>query len=251
MFRNISIRRMSSVNLVELAKRTAAYQAVDEHLPPNPKVIGVGSGSTVIYAVERLGQLKDKLSKTTFVPSGFQSKQLILQNGLTLGSIDQYTVGDLDVAFDGADEVDRELKCIKGGGACLFQEKLVSLCAKKFVVIADSRKISDKLGTKWVQGVPIEVVPMAYPKVMNDLEKLGAKTVTLREGGKAKAGPVVTDNCNFLLDVDFGPIEPENVMKLHQQIKQLVGVVETGLFDNAEIAYFGLPDGTVEVRKLP
>lgn len=235
-------------SLVEKAKRAAAYAAVDEHFPPDAKVIGVGSGSTVVYAVERIAQLKEEkgidTDKILFVPTGFQSKQLILEAGLRVSAIDQYAVGELDIVFDGADEVDPELNCIKGGGACLFQEKLVGQCARKFVVVADSSKRSQKLGESWITGIPIEVVPMAYPKVESDLYRMGALAVSLRQGGKAKAGPVVTDNGNFILDTHFGAIEPESVRQLDIKIKLLVGVVETGLFGNAEVAYFGETDGT-------
>lgn len=236
------------LNLVEKAKRAAAYKAVDEHFPDNAKVVGIGSGSTVIYAVERISQLGEikgiDLSKITFVPTGFQSKQLILGAGLRVSSIDEFSVGDLDIVFDGADEVDEYLNCIKGGGACLFQEKLVGQCARKFVMVADSSKRSKRLGERWIQGVPIEVIPMAYPKVQSDLVRLGALEVTLRQGGRVKAGPVVTDNGNFILDTHFGPIEPQKVRELDIKIKLLVGVVETGLFNTAEVAYFGETDGT-------
>lgn len=236
----------------ETAKRSAAYRAIDEQFPADPKVIGIGSGSTVVYAVERIKQLSEQgkfdAPHVVFVPTGFQSKQLIMEAGLRLGSIEFYKVGDLDVVFDGADEVDEQLNCIKGGGACLFQEKLVGTSARKFVVVADYRKRSKQLGTTFTQGVPIEVVPLAYAKVKNDLEALGAKSVTLREGGSAKAGPVVTDNCNFILDAVFGSIPPENVHELDVKIKCLVGVVETGFFDYAKIAYFGEEGGTVTTR---
>jgi ribose 5-phosphate isomerase A len=237
---------------VEQAKKYAAFQAVDDNLPSSPKVIGIGSGSTVVYVVERIAQIhKEKpgfFSKTIFVPTGFQSKQLITEAGLVLGSMDQFAVGDLDVAFDGADEVDDKLNCIKGGGACLFQEKLVASCAKKFVLVADSRKKSSKLGTSWTQGIPIEVVDLAFPKVQADLKRLGAKASVLRQGGKAKAGPVITDNGNFIIDADFGQVDPEKVPQLHDSIKRLLGVVDTGIFDNAEIAYFGESDGSVSTR---
>lgn len=240
------------VDLVEQAKKAAAYRAVDDHFPANATNIGIGSGSTVVYVVERIAQLAQAnpeiASKVTFVPTGFQSKQLLQDAGLKVGSIDAYAVGDLEVAFDGADEVDPSLNCIKGGGACQLQEKLVSLCAKKFVLVADYRKKSDALGLNWTQGVPIEVIGMAYRKVTADLYKLGAKNVTLRMGGKAKAGPIVTDNGNFVLDADFGRIEPENIAKLDRDIKTLVGVVETGLFVNGDVAYFGEPDGTFSTR---
>ncbi|EMG46154.1 RKI1 Ribose-5-phosphate isomerase [Candida maltosa Xu316] len=231
---------------VESAKKLAAYRAVDENFPENAKVIGIGSGSTVIYVAERIGQLKNKDSFTC-IPTGFQSKQLIIDNGLKLGAIEQFP--DIDIAFDGADEVDPQLNLIKGGGACLFQEKLVAAAAKKFIVVADYRKESKKLGESWRQGVPIEIVPNSYAKVTQALYALGAKKVDLRQGGKAKAGPVITDNNNFLLDADFGEIEdPE---KLHVQIKLLVGVVDTGLFTQmASKAYFGEESGEVTLWKV-
>lgn len=238
---------------IENAKRAAAYRAVDENLDVfSHKVIGVGSGSTVVYVAERLGQylkdakFRDYVSQFTCIATGFQSKQLIMDNGLNYGVIEQNP--NVDIAFDGADEVDYKLQLIKGGGACLFQEKLVSTSAAKFIVVADSSKRSPKLlGVHWRQGVPVEVVPPAYVKVRNELlGKLNAQSVVLRQGGKAKAGPIVTDNNNFILDVDFGPIE--NPKELHNQIKAMVGVVETGLFiDNAAKVYFGNSDGTVEV----
>jgi ribose 5-phosphate isomerase A len=170
----------------------------------------------------------------------------------------------LDLAIDGADEVDSNLNCIKGGGACLFQEKLVAISAKKFILVAgllppsptvllspkkhlltvlvDYRKHSKSLGHNWTQGVPIEIVPIAHAKVLNDLVRMGARSPALRMGGKAKAGPIITDNGNFLIDANYGEIaDPAG---LAAEIKKLVGVVEVGLFVGmAEAAYFG-NDGT-------
>lgn len=235
---------------LEQAKRIAAYRAVDENFDVNThKVVGVGSGTTVVYVAERLGQYVDDTTDFVCIPTGFQSKQLILSNKLGLGAIEQFPV--IDIAFDGADEVDKDLQLIKGGGACLFQEKLISTSAKKFIVVADSRKLSPKyLGTNWKRGVPIEVVPNSYVRVLSDLkQKLNCKSADVRQGGSAKAGPVVTDNCNFIIDADFGEIVDPR--KLHQDIKLLVGVVETGLFiDNASKAYFGFPDGSVQLKEL-
>lgn len=235
------------MSLVETAKKSAAYKAVDENFPTSAKVVGIGSGSTVVYVAERIGQLANK-ADFTCVPTGFQSTQLIIDNGLKLGTIEQFP--DLDIAFDGADEVDYQMNLIKGGGACLFQEKLVACSAKKFVVVADYRKKSPKyLGTNWKQGVPIEVVPNSWVKVSKDLKALGAKTITLRSGGSAKAGPVITDNNNFLIDADFGEIE--DAKALHDKIKALVGVVETGLFCGmAEKAYFGEESGEVSIQTV-
>lgn len=222
----------------------AARQAVEDHFPDNAKVIGIGSGSTVIYAVERILE-RDDTDDIVFISTGFQSKELINGGGLQIGDIDAHPV--IDVAFDGADEVDANLQCIKGGGACLFQEKLVACCAKKFVIVADYRKNSAQLGEKWHQGIPIEIVPMAHAKVIRDLLKLGAIEPALRMGGKAKAGPVLTDNGNFIIDAPFKiGVDPH---KLLHDIKFLCGVVECGIFAGmAEVAYFGNEDGSVDVR---
>lgn len=233
--------RHYSMSLVEKAKKAAANKAVDENLPPAAKVIGIGSGSTVVYVAERIAQLQEK--NFICIPTGFQSKQLIIDNGLRLGSIDQHPV--LDIAFDGADEVDPKRNLIKGGGACLFQEKLVAKAAGKFVIVADYRKKSDTyLGVKWTQGIPIEIVPLSFSTVSRHLKELGAKSVDLRQGGSAKAGPVITDNNNFLIDADFG--EVKDPKDLHSKIKLLVGVVDTGLFtDMADAVYFGEENGSV------
>ncbi|KAH3688413.1 hypothetical protein WICPIJ_000552 [Wickerhamomyces pijperi] len=230
----------------EESKRLSAYKAVDENFPPSAKVIGIGSGSTVVYVAERIGQLDNK-ADFVCIPTGFQSKNLILDNGLKLGSIEQYP--QLDIAFDGADEVDTQLNAIKGGGACLFQEKLVAYSSKSFILVADYRKKSQNLGVQWTKGVPIEVVPSAYVYLTGKLNEYGAESVVLRQGGSAKAGPVITDNNNFIIDAHFGAIQDPK--QLHQQLKMTLGVVETGLFlDYPQKAYFGEKDGSVVVRTL-
>ncbi|CAI5758377.1 unnamed protein product [Candida verbasci] len=245
MLRRFIPRYYSTIEImsqIESAKKLAAYKAVDENFPKDAKVVGIGSGSTVIYVAERIGQLPNK-DDFKCIPTGFQSRQLIIDNKLHLGSIEQYP--DLDIAFDGADEVAPNLDVIKGGGACLFQEKLVASNAKKFIIVADYRKKSQILGSKWTQGIPIEIVPNSYTTIIRELFKLGCKKVELRQGGKAKAGPVITDNNNFLLDADFAEIE--NPKELHEKIKMLVGVVDTGLFiQMADKAYFGEEDGDVK-----
>lgn len=231
------------------AKRAAAYQAVDDNMKREYKAVGVGSGSTVVFAVERLAQLtaEGKISSTTvYIPTSFQSRQLLNAANLTVRDVDVFKPGDLDVVFDGADEIDSDLNCIKGGGGCLLQEKLVGLCARKFIITADESKVSSRLGERWKQGVPIEIVPLGLAKVTYELEKLGGK-VMLRSGGKSKAGPCVTDNGNFILDTYFGLIEPSKVHALDQQIKLIVGVVETGLFTYAKTAYIGKQDGTYTI----
>ncbi|KAI9797141.1 MAG: ribose-5-phosphate isomerase rki1 [Piccolia ochrophora] len=304
---------------LEEAKRKAAYRAVEDHFPPDAHYVGIGSGSTVVYVVEAIAAMGPAVtSKIVFVPTGFQSRELIVEAGLPLGAIDSLvplssprrkTGGALrvatgrqdlglegervmlDVAFDGADEVDEELNCIKGGGACLFQEKLVATSAKKFVCVADYRKSQPRLLTKW-PTVPIEIVPPSAPTVLRTLKLLGSPTPYLRLGGASKAGPVVTDNGNFIVDAPFpalllpSDIVDESqaaglanarrasiarappggrweVVALAKRLREIVGVVETGIFAgrNGEeageegggqkpvAAYFGLEGGDVVVRR--
>ncbi|CEG49184.1 ribose 5-phosphate isomerase a [Plasmopara halstedii] len=229
------------LSTIEQAKRIAAHQAVDEYVKSG-FVVGVGSGSTIVYAAERIGELVKghKLSGIKCIPTSFQAKQLIDKYKLTLSSLEEFPV--IDVTIDGADEVDLQLNCIKGGGACQLQEKIVAFAAKKFVIVADYRKESRFLGEKWTQGVPIEVIPMAYVPLMNKIEQdFGGKPV-LRMA-KCKAGPVITDNGNFVLDVDFGVIS--NPKTLCDYLKLLPGVVEVGLFCGmADKAFFGQIDGS-------
>ncbi|GBB91068.1 hypothetical protein RclHR1_18190003 [Rhizophagus clarus] len=227
------------------AKKIAAYKAVDENITSESKIIGIGSGSTIVYVIERILQLKDSLDKEIiYIPTSFQSRLLITEGGLNLGDIDQYP--EIDVTIDGADEVDENLNAIKGGGACHLREKLVAEAAKKFIIVADYSKHSTTLGEKWKQGVPIEVIPFAYLRVMNSLKELGCDNPILRMA-KAKAGPVISDNGNFIVDAHFGLIKQPK--ELLEKIKLLTGVVEVGLFVNmAKSAYFGNEDGSVSIK---
>merc|ERR1712128_124193 len=136
--------------------------------------VGIGSGSTVMYAVKRIAErVKNDGFKLTCVPSSFQARQLIIEHGLTLSDLE--ITPELDIAIDGADEVDAELSLIKGGGGCLLQEKVVINAAKEFVVVADYRKDSSDLGQQWSKGVQLEIE-----------RRFGGKAVVRQ--AKAKAG---------------------------------------------------------------
>lgn len=127
----------ATVSAIEAAKKAAGKTAVANHYPKDAKYVGIGSGSTIVYVVEAIKEAGIDTSSTKFVPTGFQSKELVKQAGLQVAEFDAVPEGTvLDVAFDGADEVDDELNLIKGGGACLFQEKIVALQAKEFIVVA-------------------------------------------------------------------------------------------------------------------
>ncbi|EPS97105.1 hypothetical protein FOMPIDRAFT_39757 [Fomitopsis schrenkii] len=238
---------LSPTTVVEQSKRLAAWTAVDRHVLPEYKVIGIGSGSTVPYVVERIVAQGRALNKDrVFIPTSFQSKELIVNAQLLLGDVDQYPV--IDVTIDGADEVDETLNCVKGGGACHLREKVLAEAADTFILVADYRKNSDVLGKNFKQGIPIEVAQFAYAKVLQNVHSLGSPGAVLRMA-KFKAGPVVTDNGNFVIDAPF----PEEMMRdpytLLKRLKMLTGVVEVGLFCHmAKAAYFGNQDGSVTVK---
>lgn len=231
---------------LEQAKKIAAFKAVDEYIKDN-SVVGVGSGSTVIYAVQRLAErVKHEKLNLICIPTSFQARQLIIQNALTLGDLEQ--TPKIDCAIDGADEVDADMVLIKGGGGCLLQEKIVASCAQQLVIIADYTKNSKKLGEQYKKGIPIEVIPMAYVPIRDRISSSYGGNLTLRMA-VAKAGPVVTDSGNFILDWQFPSAESFNWNKVNQDIVMIPGVVETGLFVKmASRAFFGLADGSVIER---
>ncbi|KAJ6646017.1 Ribose-5-phosphate isomerase [Pseudolycoriella hygida] len=242
----IFIPKFFSTMSLESSKRVAAYKAVDEWVKPNT-AIGIGSGSTVIYAVERLKQrVVNENIKVFCVPTSFQARQLIISNGLILSDLEAHP--ELDCAIDGADEADANLTLIKGGGGCLLQEKVVASCAQSLIIVADYTKDSTKLGQQYRKGIPIEVVPMAYVPVKRKIEGLFGGSVNLRMS-VAKAGPCVTDNGNFLLDWQFPTDADSDWAAVNRDILMIPGVVESGLFVNmVRKAYFGLADGNVTER---
>jgi len=237
---------MEAVSGMEAGKKAAACAAVDEQVSTN-QALGIGSGSTVVYAVERLAErVKKEGLDVVCVPTSFQSRQLLIQHGLVLSDLERHPV--LDVVIDGADEVDANLNCIKGGGGCQTQEKIIASGAKKFIIIADNRKDSVRFGEQWCGGVPIEVIPLAYLPLTQRIEAELGGTAVLRMA-KNKAGPVVTDNGNFILDWHFEGDLSSRWSDVNVKLTLLPGVVETGLFINmVSKAYFGQPNGEVISR---
>jgi ribose 5-phosphate isomerase A len=219
----------------ELAKRAAAREAVKE--VKDGYVIGLGSGTTVAYAIQELGKsIKRKGIQVLAVPSSHQAFLLAARNNVHATSLEEHP--KLDITIDGADQVERKtLNMIKGMGGALTREKIVAAASKRLVIIIDETKLTEKLGSK--QPIPVEVMPFALALVSARLRALKGKP-KLREGN-GKVGPVVTDNGNFILDVGFDAIgDPE---KLNTQIKVIPGVVETGLFLNmATDVYVGTRD---------
>lgn len=123
--------------------------------------------------------------------------------------------------------MDENLTCIKGGGGCQLQEKLIAYCAKEFIVIADIRKKSERLGQNWSKGIPIEVLPSAYRLVQVSIEKQFGGEAVLRQA-QSKAGPCITDNGNFLIDWKFDPQLDFNWKAVNTALSLIPGVIETG-----------------------
>jgi len=225
---------------VEETKRRAALEAVKE--VRSGFVVGLGSGSTAAYAIQALGEAlrSGVLQDVMGVPTSYQAASVALEAGLPLTTLDENP--RLDVAIDGADQVDASLNLIKGGGGALTREKVVASAADRYVVVVDEGKLVEVLGVG--QVVPVEVLPFASAFVLRRVGER-ARSVHLRVGS-GKVGPVVTDNGNFLLDADFGPIEEAG--ELEAWLRSIPGVVETGLFLGlADIVYVGTRKG---VRRL-
>jgi len=225
----------------EEAKKNAAQKAVG--LIEDGWIVGLGSGSTVAYAVSSLGRrVREEKLNVLVVPTSYQTFFMAVKEGIRVTTLDEYST--LNLTIDGADEVDKNLNLIKGGGGALTREKIVAFASEKYVVIVDETKLVENLGLK--NPVPIEVLPFASSLVEKELRKTWEK-VKLREG-KGKVGPVVTDNGNFIIDLYCGEIkEPE---KLNMKLKNIPGVVETGLFlGMTDILYVGKKDGEVQVLR--
>ena len=225
-------------NWQEEAKKAVAREAV-KHVK-NGSVIGLGSGTTVAYAIEELGK---KRLRILAVPSSYQAFLLATQNHIRTTTFAEHS--RLDVTIDGADQVEtKTLNMIKGMGGALTREKIVAAASRKNIIVIDKTKLAPKLGMK--QPVPVEVLPFALTTVKMKLQALKGKP-KLREGS-GKVGPVVTDNGNFILDTNFGIIK--DAEKLNTQIKSIPGVVETGLFLNmATIVYVGTEDKIEKLEK--
>jgi ribose 5-phosphate isomerase A len=223
---------------VETAKKNAALEAVK--LVKNDMIIGLGSGSTAAYAIEEIGKkINHEKLHILGVPTSYQTLQLAVKYGIAMTTLEEHP--KLDLAIDGADQIDPQLNLIKGLGGALAREKIVAVASDKFVIIADENKKVNTLGEN-NHPVPIEVLPFATAYVMCRLREFHGKPV-LREGA-GKLGPVVTENGNFIIDASFGLIRKP--AELERELKAIAGVVETGLFVKmAKLAYIGKPS-TVE-----
>ena len=226
-------------------------RAAVEALVKSGMKLGLGTGSTAIPAVQHIGALlqEGRLKGILAVPTSFQTSIECEKWGIPLFTLNSKEIGGaLDLTIDGADEVDPKNRLIKGGGGALLLEKIVAYASASYAIVVDESKLTGNLGIKF--PVPVEIVPEARIPVTLALEKLGAE-VMLREAVR-KAGPVITDRGNLLLDIRFkSPVDP---CSMEAELNRIPGVVENGFFtgphDRSLVprVFIGRADGTLEVR---
>jgi ribose 5-phosphate isomerase A len=204
----------------ETLKKQAAERAVES--VRSGMVVGLGTGSTAVYAVRRIGALlaAGQLARIVGIPTAEVTAREAERCGVPLGSLDDYPV--VDITIDGADEIDPALNLIKGLGGALLREKIVAAASRRLVIVADESKRVARLATR--APVPVEVVPFARRPVGDYLASLGARVVERQRDGR----PFVTDEGNVILDCHFaGLSDPQEMARL---IRAQPGVVEHGLF---------------------
>jgi ribose 5-phosphate isomerase A len=182
-------------------------------------IVGLGTGSTVFYTLQKLGQLVKEGLSIQGIPTSVQTEKLAKEFGIPLANFEE--MEQIDVAIDGADEVDPNLNLTKGGGGALLREKIIAHAAKQFIVVADSSKLVEKLGAFLL---PVEVVPFGFSMTERYIRKLGCSLEMRLKDGQ----PFVTDNGNYIFDCNFPDIPyPET---LERKLNNIPGVVENGLF---------------------
>ncbi|MEW6328596.1 MAG: ribose-5-phosphate isomerase RpiA [Candidatus Micrarchaeota archaeon] len=202
----------------ENAKRNAALEALK--FVQRRKTVGLGTGSTAAEFIRALAEKnKNESLELVCVATSVSSQKLAEELGLSVVGLEN--VGRIDLAVDGADQVDKNKNLLKGLGGALAREKVVDYAARKFVVVADESKIVEELGGV----VPVEVIPFARASVERKLARMGAE-VSARK--KADGSEFVTDNGNEILDARFQTIK--NPRALERKIKRIPGVVESGIF---------------------
>jgi ribose 5-phosphate isomerase A len=210
------VARMND-DLEERAKRLVGRAAVDAYVKGDT-CIGLGTGTTAFYAIERVGELVANGMAVRAVPTSLETERLCREFGVPVA---RFGPDPIEVAIDGADEVAKDWSLIKGGGGALFREKAIAIAAKTFVVVVTARKLVERLGAF---PLPVEVVPFSSTYVAREIEALGA-TVTPRE---RNGTPALSDNGNVILDCRFGTIDDPGALDVI--LRAMHGVVTSGLF---------------------
>lgn len=238
-------------------KKLVGYKAVDDYVKSN-MVVGLGTGSTAYFAVERVGQklASGELTNVICIPTSERTKEQALSLGIPLVTLNDIPDARLDVAIDGADDVDTELCLVKGGGGALLREKMVEAVSDKFICIVDDSKLSKNLGPAF--PLPVEITPFCHEHTMRLIAKLPTIvgcTPVLRMGSSSNnkidgENIAVTDNGNYIVDLHFtSPIA--SAAAAAAELKNTVGVVDHGIFaDMTTAVIVAGKDGSIRVAGM-
>lgn len=216
-------------------KEKVGKQAAE--LVRNNTIIGIGTGSTAQFFISALGEKVKKGLNIRAVPTSERSK--LQAEELQIPLMELNDVSDIDLVIDGTDEIDHELRLIKGGGGALLQEKMVAAAAKKYVIIADETKLVNELGKF---PLPVEVIPFGWKQVLQHV--VHSFTIECKLRWKNNK-PYITDHGNYILDCHF--LKIHDPVTIHRTLKNIPGIVEDGLFINmAHEALIGMSDGTIK-----
>ena len=241
---------MEEQHITQEMKEAAARAAVDSLVCSGMK-LGLGTGSTAVHVIRRVGELlaRGELKDIHAFATSFQSEIECEKLGIPVFPLNSRELsGGLDLTIDGADEVDPRSRLIKGGGGALLIEKIAAYASASYAIVVDESKLVENLGVRF--PVPVEVIPEARVTAALALEKLGAQAA-LREAVR-KAGPVVTDHGNLILDIRFAA--PQDPVFLEAELNRIPGVVENGFFTGppgrvlVPRVYISRADGSIEVR---
>jgi len=222
-------------------KKMAAEKAVE--FIKSGMVIGLGEGSTSIFAIQKIGELctSGALIDIMGIACSRKVEEVARQCGIPLTTLNDNPI--IDITIDGADEVDPHFNLIKGGGGALLREKIVAQASKREIIVVDESKTSDQLGTLW--PLPIEVTPFGWEAQSPFLESLGGNPIMRKNN---EGSPYMTDQSNYIIDCDFGPIK--NSSELSVVLNARAGVVEHGLFiDLATDIIIAGKDGVQHLKK--
>ena len=202
-----------------IEKKNAGIKAA-EYIEDN-MIIGLGTGSTAYYMIERVGEIVNYGLNIKAVATSLSTSNIAAKFNIPLVSIDE--VERIDLAIDGVDEIDGRFNAIKGGGGALFREKMVASLADKVIWIMDSSKVVDAIGTF---PLPVEILPYGYNHILRKLELLSLSPVLRIKSD----GPYLTDNDNYIVDLHIG--KGFDIKYISDVLKSIPGVLETGLFLN-------------------
>ncbi|OYT59032.1 ribose 5-phosphate isomerase A [Thermoplasmatales archaeon ex4484_30] len=217
---------------MEKLKKVAAHQAVS--YIEDGMVVGLGTGSTAAYAIEKLGEMVKDGLEIIGIPTSVATENMAKKAGISVSTLNEYPY--VDITIDGADQVDSNLNLIKGGGGALLREKMVASCSEKEIIIVDESKIVERFSFP----LPVEVVKFGWKATTKKLANLGFMP-SLREN-------FVTDNGNYILDCKYASIK--NTKEMEREINSIPGVVENGLFiDLATEIIIGTPQGARTIKR--